>query len=362
MSIDDILITIWWATVGVVSLIIILLLYLMFRKYQRNRRLQAIARVTEQLAKADSALNQYILTGERSRKMLAKSDIEQQAIEEMLIHRLSLSRSKDETERIRELSEYYFAESYGRDLRSPRWSTRINALLYIEQFQMMSLRSDLLQALQRKNCTGDERFLILRILAVFQAPEIMDELESAAIQYSEIQLLQLVLLIRGELLEQLLQQFDQYTPKLRYIIIDSLRINNIRTQEVLQLLEQCMDSKDKEMRIRAMKALANFGYMSPEAADRMEQAMTEQQSVSWQERLMRVKVINSTRDERFLPYLEQLVSDDSYEVRLQSAQALLRYRQGVAILERIATDHPDRFAKEMAQEILERRNYERNVG
>lgn len=362
MSIENILVTIWWATVGVVSLIILLLLYLMFRKYQRNRRLQAITRLTEQLAKADSALNQYISTGERSRKMLAKNSLEQKAIEEMLIHRLSLSRSKNEQERIMELSEYYFADTYAIQLRSSRWSDRINALLYIEQFQMTRLKPDLLVALNRKNHTEDERFLILRILAVFQAPEIMDELEPAAVQYSDIQLLQLVLLIKEDLLEQLLQQFDKYSPKLRYIIIDSLRINNIRTQEVLQLLEQCMYSNDKEMRIRAMKALANFGYMSPEAADRMEQALTEQSSVSWQERLMRVKVINSTRDERFLPYLEQLVSDDSYEVRLQSAQALLRYRQGVGILEHIATDHPDRFAKEMAQEILERRNYERNVG
>ncbi|WIM39897.1 HEAT repeat domain-containing protein [Paenibacillus sp. PK4536] len=362
MSIEEILIIIWWATVGVITLIVVLLLYLMFRKYQRNRRLQAIAKVTEQLAKADSPLNQYISTGERSRKMLAKSKIEQKAIEEMLIHRLSLSRAKSEQERIMELSEYYFADMYAAELRSSRWSHRINALLYIEQFQMTRLKSDLLVALKRKNCTGDERFLILRILATFQASEIMDELEPAAIQYSEIQLLQLVLLIRGELLDRLLLQFDKYSPKLRYTIIDSLRINNIRTQDVLQLLEQLIYVNDKEMRIRAMKALANFGYMSPEAADRMEQELAEQQSVSWQERLMRVKVINSTRDERFLPYLEQMVSDDAYEVRLQSAQALLRYRQGAAILEQIATDHPDRFAREMAQEILERRNYERNVG
>lgn len=362
MSVQEILLIIWWATVGVISLIVLLLLYLMFRKYQRNRRLNDVAKLTKKMSEAESPLNQYIETGERSRRMLAKSEVEKRAIEEMLIHRLSVSRSQLEQERIVELSEHYFADTYADELRSSRWSDRINALLYIEQFRMTRLKPDLLISLNRKSCTGDERFLILRILAIFQAAEIIDELEIAATEYSEIQLLQLVLLIRGERLEQLLEQFENYTPKLRYIIIDSLRINNIRTQEVLQLLEELVFSKDAEMRIRAMKALANFGYMSPEAADRMQQQIEQEQSVSWQERLMRVKVINSTREERFLPYLEKLVSDDSYEVRLQSAQALLRYRQGESLLEHIAANHEDRFAKEMAQEMLERRNYERNVG
>ena len=71
--------------------------------------------------------------------------------------------------------------------------------------------------------------------------------------------------------------------------------------------------------------------------------------------------IDIKRNEEYQKLLEQMIGDDRYAVRIEVAHSISRYSNGHAHLTRIASLHGDRYARETAEEMLERRSYERNV-
>jgi hypothetical protein len=60
------------------------------------------------------------------------------------------------------------------------------------------------------------------------------------------------------------------------------------------------------------------------------------------------------RHEKFIPFLVQLLGDSVYHVRSEAAKAIRKYKQGRDILLSMASTHPDRFARSISQEWVER--------
>ncbi|NGZ77353.1 HEAT repeat domain-containing protein [Saccharibacillus alkalitolerans] len=366
MSDASILRMLWMAVALLIALIGLTLFYLVERKIRRTRYRQQVAEAVDRFAAPDSPLAEYLGSGERSRRLSASGEgLRREALEEALLSRLAVSASQTERERIYDFAAQHFGEEYEYLLGRRRWSDRMNVLLHIERFKMGRLKKAVLDRIERLDMRpkhDDERFLLVRTLASLQAEEALDYLDVAAERFSELQLMQVLRPLRGELLDRLIRGFDELPLRIRRCLLDTLRLGNARTTEVLELLERSMRSEDRETRIRALKALANFGYMTPEAADNLEARMAEGEAVLWPERLMHARLAGAIREERFVPYLERMMADPSYEVRREAASSLSQYRNGLERIGKIAEEHPDRFARDMAVETLERRAYERNVG
>lgn len=74
---------------------------------------------------------------------------------------------------------------------------------------------------------------------------------------------------------------------------------------------------------------------------------------------MAARLMGEVRNKEYRMLLEQMISDDTYAVRVEVARSIGRYPEGEAHLARIAAHHADRYAREAAEEMLERRSYER---
>ena len=362
------LIFVWIAIAVMLLLISLVLFYLVERKVRRMKHRLQVQNAVSLFSAPDSPLEDYLRSGDRTRRLNAPGSgegLRREALEEALLDRLAVGSSETERRRIYAFAADYFAEEYAYLLGKRRWSDRMNALLHIEKFRIEALKPELLLRLGEIGegpQTDDERFLLVRTLSSLQIEETFDYLELAAERFSELQLLQVLRPMKGEAAERLIRDFDLLPLRVRRCVLDTLRLANVRTTEVLDLLERCMRSDDTEMRIRALKALSNFGYMNDAAADLLEARMKEGDAVIWPERLMQARLAGAVREERFAVYLEAMMADPTYEVRREAAASLVNYRGGLERIRQVAADHPDRFARDMAVEILERRAYERNVG
>ncbi|MDO3411380.1 hypothetical protein QWJ34_16560 [Saccharibacillus sp. CPCC 101409] len=364
---DSAILEVVWTAIAVLLLLIFLVLfYLVNRKVRRGNRRKRIREAADRLNAGDSPLSVYLGSGERSRRLdVSGGPLRREALETTLLERLAVSASETERERIFRFAAVQFAEEYDRLLHARRWSDRMNALLHVEQFRMAALEDSIVRRLGELGAeteSDDERFLLIRTLSSLQLDVSLDYLDTAAERFSELQLMQILRPMRGGLLDRLIRETDTLPRRIARCLIDTLRLENIRTNEVLELLERSMRSDDPEMRIRALKALANFGYLTPEASERLESRMAEGEAVAWPERLMHARLAGVVREERFEPHLERMIADSSYEVRREAAASLSKYRDGHERMRRIADEHPDRFARDIAAETLERRAYERHVG
>ncbi|MEJ8304879.1 HEAT repeat domain-containing protein [Saccharibacillus sacchari] len=365
--IDMTILRIVWAISAVLILLMLLMLfYLIERKVRRTQHRANVAEAVALLEGKDSPLGHYLASGERSRSLTASATgLRREALEEALLDRLAISASEVERQRVYELAADYFSEEYTELLSRRRWSERMNTLLHIEKFRIRRLKEPIIERLDvlgDRPDTDDERFLLVRTLASLQLEEMFDYFAIAEHRFSELQLMQLLRPVRGELLDRLVRDFDRLPPRIAHCVLDTLRLGNIRTTEVLELLERCLRSEDTEMRIRALKALANFGYMNEETADLLEERMQLGDSIAWPERLMQARLAGVVREDRFAPYLEKMMADPAYEVRREAGASLSKYRDGMDRIRLMTEEHTDRFARDMALETLERRAYERHVG
>ncbi|WP_046213733.1 HEAT repeat domain-containing protein [Paenibacillus wulumuqiensis] len=364
---DSALTIILWLCAVMLAALIALYVYLAIRKASLNRRKAAVYKMRKELEMSDSVLEEYLSTGETSRRLSTNEPFRMEAIQEALLHRLSISRTPEERTRIYDFAERYFSSQYEESLHSRQWSTRMNTLLWIEQFQMTSMEKELLDWMADPHCSEEEYFQILRILSKLNSHRIPEYLLGNDHDLSDSQLLQILLPLNDELQSELIAGFEQYPFRVRCSFIDSLRIRNIRSAEVLDLLERQLSGEDSELRIRALKAISNFGYLTPEATRQLVERMEHEhdqavEQVSWPERLMRARVMGNIREDIFVPYLEEMLGDSAYRVRQQAAESIAAYKNGLELLEKVAAgEHADRYAREMAEETLERKQYERNL-
>ncbi|WP_322923492.1 hypothetical protein [Paenibacillus campi] len=349
-------------------LLCILYAYLAYRKAMYNKRQLAVEEMVRELEQPDSPLEAYLATGEASRRLSTREPFRMEAVQEALQHRLSISNTPEERKLIYEFAERYFSAHYRKTLHHRRWSTRMNTLLWIEQFRIRSLEPELLGWMEAPRCTDEEYFQILRILSKLNNERIVAVLSDNEHELSESQLLQLMLPLGQQLFDELLERFDLLPQRVRYSLLDALRINNIRSAAVLSLLERQLGSEDGEQRIRTLKTISNFGYMSPEATHKLVETLEdehdhpERAASSWPERLMRARVMGNIQEDVFVPYLLEMLGDSSYRVRQQAANSLSGYKNGLELLGKVAAgEHADRYAREMAEETLERKQYERNL-
>jgi hypothetical protein len=191
-------------------------------------------------------------------------------------------------------------------------------------------------------------------MALFQDETVIEILLSSKRLLPSSVYRQVLFHLEMPLLDKLIVKFAQCPLPLQENLIDILRIRNERTYAFLHLLERLLETDQTELRIRALKALSNFGYMSPEGLQLISGTLERWKNRSWQEKLMAAKLMGSVRDTVFLPHLHGMMGDESYLVREAAAAAISRYKNGAEWLRFIYAHHSDRYARDMAHVALKK--------
>lgn len=334
----------WNVFFGLVIILTILFSYLLIRKVYEIRTRQQIEEYKD---RTRGTMFKYLYEGSTSRLLLPDHPLKITAMEELLSDFSHVVEGMATGERIQWFAEKFFAEDYRKILFHRRWSIRMNTLYLIEEFRMESLLSDVLQLYKKKHISRAEEGQILKMLAVFDHPDIFYFLTHTKYELSELTYRVIYGSLSEEMFEQFIKKFEELPKILQFTLVDMIGIKN--RLEYGSVLESLLTSEDMEIRIRSLKAISQIGYVLP-----IEQLLVHLRSDNWPERIMAVKICGMLRLDEYVPHLVELMKDRVFQVRSQSAQAISNYPNGAAILQTIINTTEDTFARDMAMEWIER--------
>ncbi len=111
-----------------------------------------------------------------------------------------------------------------------------------------------------------------------------------------------------------------------------------------------VDDPDAEVRAAALRALARLGYIPQEAEAGVVAALADDVEFV---RIHGTRAAPLLPEGAALPALREAAGDSSWWVRRAAAESLAAMREpGVSELRKVAAEHPDRFAREMAEQVL----------
>lgn len=111
-----------------------------------------------------------------------------------------------------------------------------------------------------------------------------------------------------------------------------------------------MDDPDAEVRAAALRALARLGYVPQEAEAGVVAALADEVEFV---RIHGTRAAPLLPEGAALPALREAAGDPSWWVRRAAAESLAAMREpGVAELRKVAAEHADRYAREMAEQVL----------
>ncbi|WP_059172807.1 HEAT repeat domain-containing protein [Bacillus sp. FJAT-27445] len=325
-----------------ISTLFLLLLYLALRKTMANRNRKQIEQYKERF---NPYLFEYITEGTITRKLVPRRDAEKKAVEELLAKYAEILEMGEERKNLADWAGLHLTDYYRSRLQSRKWSSRMNALYYIEDFKMDTLLKDLFKMLGKKRTSRDELIHILRILANFQFINLYDYLNRKFSFLSEFECRNILVRLEDGHFDQFTLGFHQARAELQNALLDVIGVN--KDIKYLSFLESIFQSYRGETRLRALKAIGSIGYVS-----NLDDYLPLSSSSSWEERMLAARLIGSMRDEKGIANLKELIHDRTWWVRSQAGQALSKFPGGGAILQEIVDTTKDPFARDMALEWI----------
>ncbi|WHY01924.1 HEAT repeat domain-containing protein [Neobacillus sp. DY30] len=329
-------------TLSLTCILSLLLLYLIIRKVRDIKKRREIE---DYKNKVNTQIFSIIAEGQSFRGIRCETAIQQKAMEELLSKYVKILEGKEEKERLSNLASLSLEGYYRKRLKSKRWSHRMNALYHIEDFHMTNLKNEVVLLSKKKNITHQETIHILRILASFQFSGLKDMLPKHYNDLSEYEYRSILMKLTHSLFDQFVLDFHKSTPALQYAILDVISLK--KALEYRSFTENIFISYKGEVRLRALKALAELGFVS-----NIEPYLQLLHSASWQERMVAAKLIGSIKAEKGIPRLIELLHDQNWWVRSQAGQSISQFPDGKAILQSVLETSEDAFARDMAWDWL----------
>ncbi|OMF12546.1 hypothetical protein BK131_18150 [Paenibacillus amylolyticus] len=347
---------------SVMLLLLVIYGYILWTKYNSRRREKVKIVLVQELLAEGSVLQRYLDHGEIGVELLNMSRDQQSVLQQLLLQRLAQGAEEHEILRIRLLSWQVFGGSYRSVLKNGKWNQRVNTLLYIEQFHMVELLPRLEDMLRVSSCTLLERFIILRIYARTGYFRIVKELMREKYVLSDSQYLQILLLLTESSWTRLKEHFKDVPYQVQSNIIHAIRIRDDQTDGTVALLEKLILGDDAQLRICSYQALAHVGRGREDLLKGLlliwnEHGEERQRS----ERLTVTQLMGTVHADAFIPRLKVMMGDPSFQIRQEAANSLARYEQGLEELRDTAVNHPDKYARQIAEETLERMQYGREM-
>ncbi|MEH7117924.1 HEAT repeat domain-containing protein [Neobacillus vireti] len=329
-------------TLSLIGILVILLGYLIIRKTIDIRKRKKIEQFRESY---NPIISSILIEGSFSRKLVPETILQKKAIEQLLSRYTKVIEGEEEKKRLSELASMYLSDYYQKQLQSRKWSTRMNTLYHIEDFNMINLLEDVLRLLNRKRLSNQERIYVLRILALFQFSQLFDLLTTKFQHLTEFDYRHILMPLEQNKFDQYVLHFHHAELPLQKAIIDV--IASKREVSYIHFLEKIFSSYSGEIRLRALKALAEIGYVK-NSAPYLELLFSDK----WEERMIAAKLIGSLKEEEAIPRLIELLHDRTWWVRSQAGHAISQFTQGKEILKSVLESSKDTFARDMAWEWL----------
>ncbi|WP_312475974.1 HEAT repeat domain-containing protein [Neobacillus sp.] len=329
-------------TISILSILVMLLVYLTFRKTIENKNRQTIENYKK---KYNPLIFMIINEGSYSRKLTPETALQKKAIEELLTQYTKILEGEDEKQRLTELAGMYLTEYYQKRLNSKKWSTRMNTLYHIEDFNLNQFSNDVYMLTKKKQLSHQELLHILRILALFQYEPIVELITKHYRYLSEFEYRYILIRLSKQNFDQFVLNFHKSGFELQKAILNVISIK--RELGYLAFLENVFSSYSGEVRLRALKALADIGFVK-DSSPYLEFLYSEK----WEERMIAAKLIGSLMEEKGIPRLIELLHDPTWWVRSQAGQAICQFANGYDILRSVLETSKDAFAKDMAWEWL----------
>ncbi|WML38592.1 hypothetical protein RCG19_15470 [Neobacillus sp. OS1-2] len=329
-------------TIVIVTILVMLLVYLLIRKSHDSKKMKKIEYYKE---KYNPHIFQLVTDGISSCELWPETVIQQKAIEELLSSYLKVVEGYVEKNRLSELAAMYLTENYRKRLKSKKWSTRMNTLYYIEGFNMISLLNDVNRLLKYKRLSHEELVHILRILAMFQFKPLFHLLTNHYQYLTEYDYRHILIRLQNQQFQQFIDYFHQTDSTLQKAVLEVIGLK--RETNYLSFLENIIFSYCGEIKLRALKALAEIGFVED-----INPYLDLLHSTIWQERMLAAKLMGSVKEEKAMPRLIELLHDQTWWVRSQAGQSICQFGNGKDILRTVLETSKDPFAKDMAWEWL----------
>ncbi|CEG29752.1 HEAT repeat domain-containing protein [Bacillus sp. B-jedd] len=325
-----------------IGILFVMLFYLSIRKSAANKTRKQIEEYKETY---NPILFEYIVGGNVSRKLVPNNVVQKKAVEELLAKYSEILEGEEERKSLTSMANLHLTEYYRVRLRSRKWSSRMNALYYIEKFNMDTLLKDLFSMLGQKRISRDELTHILRILANFQFINLYDYLNKKYAFLSGFECRNILVRLGSGHFDQFILGFHKARPDLQYAILDVIGVK--REVRFLPFLESIFQTYKGEAKLRALKAIGSIGYVG-NLAPYLPLAHSEK----WEERMMAARLIGAMKAKEGIGDLIRLLHDRSWWVRSQAGQALAKFPEGKTTLQEIAETTEDPFARDMAIEWI----------
>lgn len=276
--------------------------------------------------------------------MIPKDLYEIQAIEEIFVAYLNNISNPDIFEKIKRFANHYLIDHYRWMLKSKRWSIRMNALYRMIDFEMVRLRNDL-KRMEERPWSSEERFLILKYFSRFDEERFLKRVIQSSFTFSDYEYKKLLMDSDYDVLEKLINRFDELTSIFKYSLIDVFGFR--RELEALPFLEKNLQSVDPEIRIRTLRAIHEIGVIQ-----KPNMYLSFADSPYWEERLMAARLFKYVTNSIASPYLEKLIADPVWQVRSQAVRTLAGRKLGKEKLEQLMSSSADPSIKDLASEVL----------
>ncbi len=150
----------------------------------------------------------------------------------------------------------------------------------------------------------------------------------------------------------ILENMDKVSFLLKGIFIEILGKRQI--VKAIPYIEKYFDVEEDELRIKALKAIAEIGMTTRE-----ERIIEFLYSNNWTETMYAIKVIHYCSIRKAIPLLMDLLSNNNWWIRLRSTEALYSFGKiGKQKLEWVSNFHEDPYAKDMAKKVLQDKEFE----
>ena len=326
--------------VGSISILLLLLAYLVVRKLLENSRRQQISDLKENIAQ-----DVFLFLQNRSHELsfTADSNMEKVALEELLTKYSDILEGDQERQSLRILAAANLTDYYQKNLNARKWSTRMNTLYHIESFYLLELKEDLIRLTEnRTKQSKEEKIQIYRILASFQYTDIFMLINHQE-YLAEKDYRSILTRLESNIFDDMIERFDECVEELKLAILDVLGVKKDLAH--IHFLEGVFHNYEGELRLRSLKAISNIGIVP-----NIDNYLPLCQSSVWQERMMAARLLGFIKQETALNLLKELLHDQSWFVRSQAAESIMKYKAGTKVLEDVLQNSKDAFARDMAWE------------
>lgn len=230
----------------------VLVVFTIIRTYRLNKNREAVESYIE--SHADQWYD-YLYYGHKPPQTKSHSKLHQHAIEKIFSTFLSNGKTEDIERRISSYARVSFSNEYRKDLNSPLWAKRVNALNKIAEFKVPGF-TDIYSNRDISAMKSFELYLFLIYLSSYDFDRFRSKFleEKELTEYENKKILSR---LNNEAVLSLIPSFEQMSLTTRYAFLN--RVARLGYNQPLEWLESLFESEDSETRIRALKTIQLIG-------------------------------------------------------------------------------------------------------